>query len=71
MLVISRKKGESVLIGDDIEVTVIKVEEGVAKIAISAPKEVGIWRQELYLEVKEENKKAMDVDLSTLRMFKK
>lgn len=71
MLVISRKKGESVLIGDDIEVTVIKVEEGIAKIAISAPKEIAIWRQEIYLEVKEENKKAMDVDLSALRMFKK
>ena len=38
MLVIGRKKGQSVIIGDDIEVTVVKVEDGAVKLAINAPK---------------------------------
>ena len=59
MLVITRKKGESLLIGDDIEITVTKVEDGSVKLAIKAPKEVNILRKELYEEVEHENKEAI------------
>lgn len=59
MLVITRKKGESLLIGDDIEITVTKVEDGSVKLAIKAPKEVNILRKELYEEVENENKEAI------------
>lgn len=68
MLVITRKKDESVLIGDDIEITVIKLEDGSVKLGISAPKDKTILRKEVYEKVKEENIKAIskDIDLSKL-----
>ena len=71
MLVISRKKGESLLIGDDIEITVSKIEDGTVKLSISAPKSVKILRKELYKEVEMENKNALARDMSVLKKFKK
>lgn len=70
MLVIGRKKGESLLIGDNIEITVVKIEDGSVKLAISAPKDITILRKELYKEVEEENKKAAEMDLSILKNLK-
>jgi carbon storage regulator len=67
MLVIGRKKGESLLIGDNIEITVLKVEDGNVKIAISAPKDVVILRKELYKAVAEENQQAIVTDSSLLK----
>ncbi len=71
MLVISRKKGESLLIGDDIEITVSKIEDGTVKLSVSAPRSVTILRKELYREVENENKSAAASDTSILRKFKK
>jgi carbon storage regulator len=71
MLVITRKKGESLLIGEDIEITVVKVEEGAVKLSISAPKSITILRKELYEEVKNENKKALKFDKNILKNIKK
>ncbi|NEZ45865.1 carbon storage regulator CsrA [Clostridium niameyense] len=70
MLVISRKKGESLLIGEDIEITVVKLDDGSVKLAIDAPKELIILRKELYREVEEENKKATTFDPSILKNIK-
>ena len=68
MLVITRKKDESLLIGDDIEITVVKLEDGSVKLGISAPKDKTILRKEVYEKVKEENIKAIskEIDLSKL-----
>lgn len=71
MLVIGRKKGESLLIGEDIELTIVKIENGSVKIAINAPKEVSILRKELYKEVTDENQRAMVFDPSALEKLKK
>jgi carbon storage regulator len=71
MLVISRKKGESLLIGEDVEITIVKIENGTVKIAISAPKEISILRTELYREVTDENQNAMIFDASALEKLKK
>lgn len=71
MLVISRKKGESLLIGEDIEITIVKIENGSVKIAINAPKEISILRTELYKEVKNENQNAMTFDVSVLEKLKR
>lgn len=71
MLVVTRKKGESILIGENIEITIVKVEEGAVKIAISAPKDVTILRKELYREVREENEKATMFDISLIKNIKK
>ena len=71
MLVIGRKKGESLLIGEDIEITIVKIENGSVKIAINAPKEITILRKELYKEVTDENQSAMIFDVSALEKLKK
>lgn len=72
MLVITRKKGESILIGDNIEISISKIEDGSVKLAINAPKEVTILRKELYEEVEKQNKesKAMVLDLKSLKKLK-
>ncbi|MBL4932904.1 MULTISPECIES: carbon storage regulator CsrA [Clostridium] len=71
MLVITRKKGESLLIGDDIEIEVLKLENGSVKLAINAPKSIRILRKELYVEVTNENKEAISFDLEILKKIKK
>lgn len=71
MLVISRKQGESILIGDDIEIKVSKIEDGNVKMAISAPKEMTILRNEVLEKVKEENKQAIGSDIDLLKLLKK
>lgn len=70
MLVITRKKDESLLIGDDIEIKIVKVEDGSVKLAISAPRDVTILRKEVFDRVKEENKEAISGDLDILRLLK-
>ena len=71
MLVISRKKGESILIGDDIEITFVKIDDGSVKVAISAPKSIFILRKELFSQVENENKNAAVVNEDLLRNLKK
>lgn len=70
MLVITRKKGESLLIGDDIEIKIVKVEDGSVKIAIDAPKEQTILRKEVYEKVKSENSNAITKPDEILNLFK-
>lgn len=70
MLVITRKKYESLLIGDDIEIKIVKVEDGSVKLAISAPRDVTILRKEVFDRVKEENKEATSGDLDILKLLK-
>lgn len=55
MLIVSRKEGESILIGDDVEVCILEIGEGVIKVGINAPKNIKILRKELIAEIKEEN----------------
>ena len=71
MLIITRKKGESLMIGDDIEITISKIEDGSVKIGINAPKNVTILRKELYEEVEKENKEAMNINVDLLKNLKK
>ncbi len=71
MLVISRKKGESILIGENIEITVVKTDDGGVKLAIDAPKDITILRKELYRAVEEENKKAAVLSADILKSIKK
>ena len=70
MLVISRKKGESLLIGDDIEITVEKIYSSSVKISIKAPKEKVILRKEVYEKVKDENSNAIATTKDILKILK-
>lgn len=58
MLVLSRKKGESIVIEDQIEITVLAVDGDTVKIGISAPKHVDIFRKEVYLSIQETNRES-------------
>lgn len=71
MLIITRKKGQSLMIGDDIEITVSKLDDGSVKLGIQAPKNVTILRKELYEEIENENKEAMKVNLEYLKNIEK
>lgn len=71
MLVITRKKGEAILIGDNIEITVIKLDDGSVKLAIDAPRNITILRKELYKEVQDENKNATQFNINMIKNIKK
>ncbi|ALB44519.1 carbon storage regulator CsrA [Clostridium beijerinckii] len=71
MLIITRKKGESIMIGDDIEIVISKIDDGSVKIGIKAPRDIEVLRRELYEEVEKENKEAAKVDISMLRNLNK
>ncbi len=62
MLALTRKKGESLVINNNIEVTVLEIRGDQVKIGISAPKEVPIYRKEVYLQIQEENKAVLNAD---------
>ncbi|ADQ45915.1 carbon storage regulator, CsrA [Caldicellulosiruptor kronotskyensis 2002] len=59
MLVLSRKEGDQILIGDDIIIKVISVEKDCVKLGIEAPKNIKVLRYELLQEVKNENVEAL------------
>ncbi|NGM82310.1 carbon storage regulator CsrA [Paenibacillus sp. 7124] len=58
MLVLSRKKGETIVIQDQIELTILSVEGDTVKVGISAPKHVDIFRKEVYLSIQEANRES-------------
>lgn len=62
MLALSRKKNEALIINNNIEVTVLEVKGDQVKIGISAPKEVPVYRKEIYLQIQEANKESMSAD---------
>jgi len=57
MLILTRRVGETVYIGDDIQVMVLEVKGGQVRLGIAAPEEVAIYREELYERIKKEKEK--------------
>ena len=66
MLVLTRKAGEGIIIGDDITIKVIEMKGGGVRIGIDAPKTRKIYRQEVYDRIIEENKQAANWDMDAL-----
>lgn len=64
MLALSRKKNEAIVINNNIEITILEVKGDQVKIGICAPKEIPVYRKEVYVQIQEANKEA--VDLSSL-----
>ena len=62
MLALTRKKGEALVINNNIEITVLEIRGDQIKIGISAPKDVPIYRKEVYLQIQQENEAAIRVD---------
>ena len=61
MLALSRKKGEALVINNNIEVTILEIKGDQVKLGISAPKEVPIYRKEVYVQIQDANKAATEV----------
>jgi carbon storage regulator len=59
MLALSRKKGEAIFINNDIEITVLDIRGDQVKLGIAAPKEIPVYRKEVYVQIQESNKEAM------------
>lgn len=62
MLILSRKVGESIKIGDNITIEIVSVKGGTVKLGMDAPANVDIFRKELYDSIKEENINASNLD---------
>lgn len=75
MLVLSRKKGETIIIGGQIEFTVLGIDGDTVKLGIVAPKEVEVYRKELYLTIQQSNqeasKNAMRINQLKEKLFRK
>lgn len=61
MLALTRKKGEALVVNNNVEITILEVKGDQVKIGISAPKEVPVYRKEVYIQIQEANKEAMEV----------
>ena len=60
MLVLTRKLGENIRIGDSVKITVLEVRSGQVKLGIEAPPEVKVHREEIYARIQEENRRAQN-----------
>ena len=68
MLALSRKQGESIVIGNNIEITVLEAKGDQVKIGISAPKSVPVYRKEIYAQIQKENREAVaNLDIESLK----
>lgn len=58
MLILTRKLNESIIIGDDVVVTIVEIEKGHVRLGVKAPKDIPVHRKEIYERIQEENIKA-------------
>ncbi|MFK5709429.1 carbon storage regulator CsrA [Lysinibacillus boronitolerans] len=71
MLVLSRKKGESIMIGDQIEVKILAVEGDQIKLGIVAPRSVKVHRSEVFKAIQEQNREALATPKDLLEKLKR
>jgi carbon storage regulator len=60
MLVLTRKPGESIVVGNTIRITVVELSPGTVRLGFEAPPDVSIYREEIYNEIAEANRAALD-----------
>ncbi len=71
MLVFTRKKGESLVIGNDVEITILSLGPGNVKVGIKAPRHISVHRQEVYEAIKRENLAASRSQIPTADVLRK
>lgn len=62
MLALSRKKNESIVVNNDVEITILEIKGDQVKIGINAPKSVPVYRKEVYVQIQEANKAASQIE---------
>ena len=62
MLALSRKKNEAIIVNNNIEITILEVKGDQVKIGVTAPKEVPIYRKEVYMQIQEANQEAASAE---------
>lgn len=71
MLVLSRKKDESIMIGDQIELKILSIEGDQVKLGIVAPKNIKVYRSEVYESIQNQNKESLNVSKSLIEKLSK
>jgi len=66
MLILSRKVGEAIRIGEDVEIIVTEISQNRVKIGIKSPKSIPVYREELYQKIKDENRQAALINKNDL-----
>ena len=66
MLVLSRQRDETIMIGDDVEITVVDIKGDKVRLGINAPREIQVHRKEVYDAIKRENTAAANVQVDDL-----
>lgn len=66
MLILARKKGESIIINDNIEISIVETKGDSVKIGIEAPRSVKVYRREVYDAIQRENKAALNSVVTSL-----
>ncbi len=61
MLALSRKKNEAIIVNNNIEITVLEIRGDQVKLGIAAPKEIPIYRKEVYIQIQQENQASTDI----------
>ncbi len=69
MLVLTRKAGQTINIGDDIRIKIVEIGNGFVKLGIEAPREMPIYREELYEKLKQLNIESARMDIDRLKTF--
>ena len=69
MLVLTRKIGEGIVIGNDVKITVLETRGGAVRIGVDAPKKKKIYRQEIYERICEQNREALQWDIADLNVL--
>ena len=64
MLALTRKINESIMIGNNIEITILEIRGDQVKIGINAPKSIPVYRKEIYLQILESNKEAASAEIN-------
>ena len=71
MLALTRKKGDSIIINDNIEVTILDIQGDQVRLGINAPRDITIHRKEIYEQIRQENISAANISKSTVEVLNK